>query len=59
MIIFESYLIFLAMPCGIQDLSSLPGDQACVPCGEVWSLDHWTASVNWDKKYRDVPFRES
>ena len=47
------------MPCGIQDLNSLPGDQACVPCGEVWSLDHWTASVNWDKKYRDVPFRES
>ena len=49
----------MAMPCGIQDLSSLPGDQAFVPCGEVWSLDHWTASVNWDKKYRDVPFRES
>ena len=45
------------MPCGIQDLSPLTGDQACVPCGG--SLDRWTASVNWDKKYWDVPFSES
>lgn len=31
------------MPGGIQDLSSLTGDQACVPCGG--SMASWTTEL--------------
>ena len=29
---FNGYIFFLAMPCGMQDLSSLTRDRTCTPC---------------------------
>ena len=41
------YLTFLAMLCGMWDLSSLTRDRTCTPALEVQSLNHWTS--------RDIP----
>ena len=34
--------LLLAVPSGMQDLSSLTRDQTLAPTVEVWSPNHWT-----------------
>ena len=36
-----------AMPCCMQDLSSLTRDRTCAPAVEVRSLNHWTPEKSW------------
>ena len=37
-------LLLLALPCSLQNLSSLTRDWTCAPAVEAWSPNHWTAS---------------
>ena len=37
------YFLFLAVQCGMSDLSSLNRDQTCAPAVEAWSPNHWEA----------------
>ena len=47
---YWSCFMFWCFGWGMQDLSSLTGDQACTPCIGKWSLNHWTT--------REAPKRE-
>ena len=37
-------LLFLAVLCGIWDLSSLARDQTLAPAVEAWNLNHWAST---------------
>ena len=37
------FFSFLALPCGMQDLSSLTRNPACTPTLKVWRPNHWAS----------------
>lgn len=47
----QSIYLFMAAPCGIQDLSSRAGIEPSPPAVEAWSLIQWAA--------REVPWKST